>query len=316
MLKTEEMQTFVQVASSGSITSAAAHLQIAKSAVSRRLSEMEDKLGVELFHRSTRKLSLTDSGHNFYLRCVDILENLTEAEISVTQSHQEIRGRIKVAAPLSFGLMHLGPAIIEFQRLHPGISFEIDFNDRVIDLMEENFDLGIRIAHLKDSSLMARKLAELSTVVCASPEYLLKHGSPKTPQDLLQHDCIVYSYLERPDQWEFLDKNKKLTKINVNRSITANNGEFMRDAAIAGLGILRQPTFIAYEDINAGKLVPILQDYTSTLINAYAIYPPTRHLSQRVRQFIDFLVERYAGQPYWEQCLKCSKHAEQTNQEK
>ena len=305
MLKTEEIKAFTQIVESGTITAAAKHLRLAKSAVSRRLSELEERLGVELFHRSTRKLILTDSGHALYQRCIQILDDITEAESSVRESHQEIRGQIRIAAPLSFGLMHLTPAIIDFQKQNPAITFDIDFNDREVDLIQEGFDVAIRIANLKDSSLIARKLAELSTVVCASPEYLSKHGEPKTPDELKQHDCITYSYLTRPGQWDFLNKEGKLFSVNVKNGSRANNGEFMRDAATAGLGIIRQPTFIAYEYIAAGKLVPILQDYTTTSVNAYAIYPPTRHLSQRVRQFIDFLAARFAGKPCWEQCLTC-----------
>lgn len=301
MLKTDEIKAFTQIVDSGTITAAAEHLQLAKSAVSRRLSELEQRLGVELFHRTTRKLSLTDSGRVLYQRCVQILDDLTEAEHSVSQSHQEIRGQIKVAAPLSFGLMHLGPAIIDFQLQHPAITFDIDFNDREVDLIQEGFDVGIRIANLKDSSLIARKLATLSTVVCASPEYLSRYGEPETPGELRQHACLTYSYLARPNHWEFLDKEGKVISVNVNKTIRANNGNFTRDAAIAGLGIVRQPTFIAYEYIAAGKLVPILQDYEIASYNAYAIYPPTRHLSQRVRQFVDFLVSRFSEQPYWEQ---------------
>jgi len=305
MLKTEEIEVFTQIVDRGTITAAAEHLQLAKSAVSRRLSELEEKLGVELFHRSTRKINLTDSGLAFYQRCTQILDDLIEAEFSVTQSHQEIRGKIKIAAPLSFGLMHLAPAIIDFKKLHPAVTFDIDFSDREVDLIQEGFDVAVRIAELKDSSLIARKLAELSTVVCASPEYLSQHGEPKTPEELEQHDCITYSYLEQPELWNFLDKNGSSIAITVQQIIRVNNGEFMRDAAAEGLGIIRQPTFISYKDIAAGKLRPILQEYTSAPVNVYAIYPPTRHLSQRVRQFIDFLAERYAGKPCWERCLSC-----------
>lgn len=304
MIKTEEIQVFTQIVERETITAAATHLQIAKSAVSRRLSELEERLGVELFHRSTRKLSLTDSGRELYHRCIQIMDEIAEAESSVRESHQDIRGKIRIAAPLSFGLMHLAAAIIDFKKEHPGITFDIDFNDREVDVIQEGFDVAVRIANLKDSSLIARKLVELSTVVCASPEYLNLHGEPKTPDDLKQHDCITYSYLTRPDQWDFLDKEGKLISVTVNNIIRVNNGEFMRDAASAGLGLIRQPTFIAFKDIAAGKLIPLLQDYKSTTVNAYAVYPPTRHLSQRVRQFIDFLAARYEGQPCWELCLK------------
>jgi DNA-binding transcriptional LysR family regulator len=300
MLKTEEIQAFIQIVNSGTMTAAAEQLQLAKSAVSRRLNELEEQLGVELFHRSTRKLSLTDSGRAFYERCVQILDDLTEAEHSVSESHHELRGTIKVAAPMSFGIMHLGPAIIDFQQLHPAIKFDIDFNDREVDLIREGFDVGIRIAELKDSSLIARKLAEVSLMVCASPEYLREHGEPQTPASLQEHTCITYSYLDRPDLWSFRDKAGNQISVNVNNNMSANNGLFMLDAATAGLGIIRHPTFMTYEYIREGKLVPLLQDYEVATVNAYAIYPPTRHLSQRVRRFVDFLVERFAGQPYWE----------------
>jgi len=304
MLKTEEIQAFIQIVNSGTMTAAAEQLQLAKSAVSRRLSELEEQLGVELFHRTTRKLSLTDSGRAFYERCVQILDDLTEAEDSVSELHGEIRGQIKIAAPLSFGLMHLGPAIIDFQQQHPEIRFDIDFDDREIDLISEGFDVGIRIADLKDSSLIARRLAEVSMMVCASPAYLREHGQPQSPADLQQHPCITYSNIARPDQWTFIYPDGKPLTISVNEVLTANNGHFMRDAAVNGLGILRQPTFIAYEKIASGELVPLLQDYATESVNAYAIYPPTRHLSQRVRQFVDFLAERFEGKPYWEECLE------------
>ena len=285
------------------MTAAAARLGVAKSAVSRRLSELEEQLGVELFHRTTRKLVLTESGQEFYTRCIQILADLEEAEHAVSQAHHELSGQLRVAAPLSFGVMHLGPAIVEFQKRHPKLRFDIDFNDRQIDLIQEGFDVGIRIAHLKDSSLIARKLAKVSTVVCASPNYIKQHGRPTTPEELVNHPCITYSYLDNPSHWSFISKQGGEQIIKVPKFMQANNGSFLSGAAIAGLGILRLPTFIAYESIENGILIPVLQDYSIAEVNAYAIYPPTRHLSQRVRRFIDFLVERFSGVPYWEQCL-------------
>ncbi len=303
MLKTEEIQAFVHIVDAVTMTVAAARLGVAKSAVSRRLSELEEQLGVELFHRTTRKLVLTESGQGFYTRCIRILADLEEAEHAVSQAHHELSGQLRVAAPLSFGVMHLGPAIVEFQKLHPKLSFDIDFNDRQIDLIQEGFDVGIRIANLQDSSLIARKLARVSTVVCASPGYIKQHGAPTTPEELVNHSCITYSYLDNPGHWSFINKQGDEQIIKVPKLMQANNGIFLSDAAIAGLGILRLPTFIAYESIAKGALIPILQDYSVAEINAYAIYPPTRHLSQRVRCFIDFLVERFSGVPYWEQYL-------------
>jgi DNA-binding transcriptional LysR family regulator len=299
----EEIKAFTQIVEAGSITAAAERLSLAKSAVSRRLSELEERLGVELFHRTTRKMILTDSVQGFYERSSRILADLEEAENAVSQAHQELSGELRVAAPLSFGVMHLGPAITEFQKLHPAIRFDIDFNDRQIDLIQEGFDVGIRIAELEDSSLIARKLASNSIVVCASPDYLDKYGTPTTPEELIDHHCLTYSYLPNPNQWNFIDMLGQVQTIRVKSSMQSNSGNYLRDAAIAGLGVLRQPTFIAYDQIKKKELVPILQDYEIPSVNAYAIYPPTRHLSQRVRTFIDFLVDRYAGEPYWETCL-------------
>lgn len=304
MAQFEEIQAFIQIVEAGSITAAAARLDLGKSAISRRLSELEARLGVELFHRTTRKMTLTDSGQGFYQRSVRIMADLEEAEDAVSQAHQELSGELRVAAPLTFGVMHLGPAINEFQQQHPAIKFDIDFNDRQIDLIQEGFDVAIRIAWLKDSSLIARKLATMTTVICASPDYLDKFGTPTTPEELTQHKCLTYSYLPNPDHWTFIDMLGQLQTIKVNKQLQSNSGDYSRQAAIAGLGILRQPTFIAYKSILKKELIPILQDFDIPTINAYAIYPPTRHLSQRVRRFIDFLVERFAGEPYWEQCLK------------
>lgn len=303
MIKTEEIQVFVHIVKAATITAAAARLGVAKSAVSRRLSELEEQLGVELFHRTGRKLVLTESGQGFYTRCIQILADLEEAEYAVSQAHHELSGQLRVAAPLSFGVMHLGPAILEFQKQHPNLRFDIDFNDRQIDLIQEGFDVGIRIAHLKDSSLIARKLARVSTVVCASPDYIKQHGRPATPEELVNHPCMTYSYLDNPNHWPFINKQGDEQIIKVPKFMQANNGSFLSGVAIAGLGILRLPTFIAYESITKGVLIPILQDYSIAEVNAYAIYPPTRHLSQRVRCFIDFLVERFSGVPYWEECL-------------
>ena len=283
------------------MTAAANQLELAKSAISRRLAELEQRLGVELFHRTTRKMTLTDTGRGFYERSRRILDDLSEAEHAVSQAHHELSGVLRIAAPLTFGLLHLGPAITEFATRHPGLQFDLDFNDRQIDLVQEGFDLGIRIAELRDSSLIARKLAEIHSVLCASPSYLNKYGTPQTPEDLLKHRCLEYSYVPPDEQWSFIDETGKIIRLKPVFALRANNGNYLRDAAIAGLGILHQPTFIAYQSIRNGELQPILQNYRFRVVNAYAIYPPTRHLSQRVRRFIDFLVERFSGTPYWDE---------------
>lgn len=300
MSKFDEIQTFAQIVESGSITAAAERLAVAKSAVSRRLAELEARLGVELFHRTTRKLTLTDSGRAFYERSVRILSDLEEAEQAVCQAHHELRGPLKVAAPLTFGLLHLGPALNEFVRAHPQIQVEIDFNDRQVDVIQEGFDVAIRIAALQDSSLIARRFASISFDTCASPAYLARHGTPQTPNALRDHQCLVYTYLTNPRTWSYRDRTGNEISIRVQPYIEANNGDYLSAAAIAGHGIVRQPRFICYAAIARGELVPILTDYPIPALNAYAIYPPTRHLSQRVRAFVDFLVARFAGTPYWE----------------
>ena len=300
----ENMSAFIRVVESGSISGAADRLGVAKSAVSRRLKELEGHLGVELFHRTTRKMSLTDTGRSFYHQSVRILEDVFEAELATSQAHGELRGSLKLALPLSFGLMHLGPAINEFSQTHPQVEFDLDFSDREVDLMQEGFDLAIRIAKLPDSSLIARRLAPIQTVICASPAYLEQMGIPQSPDELIDHQCLVYSLLRDFEYWHLTDFKGKEIKAKVRPNLKATNGEFLRDAAIEGQGIVLVPTFIAYKEIERGALVPLLQDYKPPQIDAYAIYPQTRYLSKRVRAFVDFLVKRFEGTPYWDFCLQ------------
>ncbi len=296
----ENMATFVQVVHAGTLSAAAEQMNIAKSAVSRRLKELEAHLGVELFHRTTRKLHLTDTGHAFYQQATRILEDLTEAESAASQSHTTLQGQLRVALPSSFGQMHMGPAINAFLQQHPKVSFDLDFNDRQVDLIEEGFDLAIRIADLPDSSLIARRLAPIRRVVCTSPEYLTQQGTPQNPEALINHRCLLFNLLQDQKSWHFEDTAGKAISARVTPYLKAGSGEYLRDAAVAGMGITYLPTFIVYRELQQGTLVPILSDYTHTSINAYAIYPQTRHLSQRVRRFVDFLVERFKGQPYWD----------------
>lgn len=300
----ENMNTFVRVVETGSISAAANRMDVAKSVVSRRLKELEMHLGVELFHRTTRQMNLTDSGRAFYQQAVRILADILETELATSQSHGALKGNLKVAVPLSFGLMHLGPAINEFLQQHPDIEFNLDFNDRQVDLLAEGFDLAIRIASLPDSSLIARRLAPIQTVLCASPDYLAKNGTPQTPEELRQHRCLAYNLISNIEQWQIHDVNEQLIKITIKPYLKASNGEFLRDAAVTGLGIIRLPTFIVYQEIERGALIPILTDYPCSPLAAYAIYPQTRHLSHRVRAFVDFLAKRFEGLPYWDKCLK------------
>ena len=300
----ENMDTFIRVVEAGSITGAAERLGVAKSAVSRRLKELEEHLGVELFHRTTRQMNLTDTGRAFYHQSVRILEDVLEAEISTSQAHGTLKGSLKVALPSSFGLMHMGPAINEFSKEHPQIEFDLDFNDREVDLMQEGFDLAIRIANLPDSSLIARRLAPIQAVMCASPTYLERMGTPQSPDELIGHQCLVYSLLRDWEYWHLADDKGEVIKTKIHPYLKATTGEFLRDAAVEGQGIILVPSFIVYKEIERGDLIPLLNEYKRPQIDAFAIYPQTRHLSQRVRAFVDFLVKRFEGTPYWDQCLQ------------
>ncbi len=298
------MQTFVKVVEAGSITLAAERLGVGKSVVSRRLAELESRLGVQLFQRTTRRLNLTESGRGFHERCQRILADLDEAELAVSQDHASLRGKLRVALPLSFGLHHLSPLIREFSQLHPDIDFDLDFNDRQIDLMQEGFDLAIRIAKLADSSLIARRLTVIRHIACASPDYLAQHGTPKTPEELGQHVGLGYSNTVNPGLWTYTNPSGETKSTRIPIKLTSNNGDFLCQMAVAGHGILLHPSFYLSEAIRQGELVPLLHRYHWPELNAYAVYPATRHLSTRVRAFIDFLAGKFTDDPYWDRAIQ------------
>lgn len=300
MKKFEDIQAFIAVVDAGSFTVAAEKLNSGKSAVSRRVSALEERLGVQLLRRTTRVLNLTDTGRSFYEHGVRILADLEEAEAAVQQEHGELRGTLRVALPLSFGVRHMGGPIATFSKLHPKVEFDLDLNDRRVDLIEDNIDIALRIGQLTDSSLIARRLFDVRTVVCASPHYLHEHGVPATPEDLRDHRCLVYGNLAEPSKWGYEDGDGKRRTVMVNTSMVASSGDFLGNAAAHGMGVIIQPTFIASDAIRRGNLVPVLTDYKWPITQAHAVYPPTRHLSFRVRAFIDFLAEKFAGTPQWD----------------
>jgi DNA-binding transcriptional LysR family regulator len=295
-----DMQLYVSVVETGSISAAAERLNLAKSAVSRRLADLETRLGVSLIHRTTRRLNLTDTGRAYYDRCIVILADLEEAESAVSQSHRALQGRLKVALPHSFGLLHLAPLIQDFMTRHPEVRFELDFNDRQIDLMQEGFDLAIRIATLADSSLIARRLAPIRHAVCASPDYLARYGTPSVAADLAHHVGLAYSNLNDPGLWSYRGPDGLPGSVRVPLRLAASSGEFLIRAAIAGEGLILFPTFYLHEALRSGQLVKVLTDHSWPELSAYAVYPPTRHLSSRVRAFIDFVADRLAGEPCWD----------------
>jgi len=299
----EDMNMFIHIVNSGGISRAADQMNLAKSAVSRRLVDLETRLGVRLLNRTTRTSSLTEAGRNYYERAIKIVDDVAELNASTEDHNIALEGTINLAAPLSFGLCHLSTAIDSFIKKHPQLTININFSDRQVDLVEEGMDLAFRIAELKDSNLIARKMSPIKHVLCASPAYLKKQGTPKTPSDLKRHQLLHYN-VSGSSTWKLTDRKGEQHLINVSAHVIANNGDFLKDMAISGHGIVMSPTFITWKAISMGELVPILSDYDLPQLNAYAVYPQTRYLSHRTRVLIDFLVERFGNNPYWDQCIK------------
>lgn len=304
MSELEEMRAFVQLVDAGTATKAAALKGVAVSAISRRMKDLEARLGVQLLQRTTRRMNLTAEGTVFYKRSVQLLADLAEAEAEITQQSSVLRGKLKVATPLSFGVAHLSPAIAAFMHAHPDIVVELDMSDRRVDLVEEGFDLAVRIGTLKDSSMMARKLADVRHVVCGAPSLFRQFGVPQQPADLEGWPGLCYGNLPNPPLWTFTDKDGASGSVLVSTRLQATNGDALRDAAVAGLGVLCEPSFIVHQAIERRLLQPILTDYRWYEMGIYAVYPPTRHLSSRVRRFIDFLTERFGPNPYWDEFLE------------
>lgn len=299
----EDMNTFVAIVDAGTISQAAGNLGIAKSALSRRLSELESRLNVQLLNRTTRKSSLTDAGRNYYQRARQIITDVDELHAATSNEKAALAGDLKIAAPFTFGLQHLTPAINEFAKLHPGIKFNLNFADHQVDLVEEGYDLAIRIANLKSSSYIARKLSPIKLVHCASPAYLEKYGTPNSPEDLKNHDILGYN-INSGSMTNFIDRNNKEHSLRLPAKLISNSGDYLCAACLAGLGISRLPSFMIWQHIKAGSLVEIMPDFITPPLNAYAIYPQTHHLSQRVRVFIDFLAKIFEGKPHWDECIK------------
>ena len=293
------MAVFARVVEYESFTAAARELALSKSAVSKYVSRLENRLGARLLNRTTRRLSLTEVGRVFYDHCRRIVEEAAEAEQAVTRLHAEPRGTLRLNIPHTFGTLHVTPALPQFMARYPDIGVDLDLDDRMVDMVEEGYDLAIRIARLPDSSLIARKLAPLRVAVCASPDYWRRRGRPARPDDLKQHNCLNYKYLLTRDAWPFRGPDGK-QPVRVNGNLRANNGEVLRTAALDGLGVYMAPTFIVGEDLQQGRLEAVLREYMEPDRDIYAVYPETRHLSAKVRVFIDFLVERFGPEPYWD----------------
>jgi len=300
MNRYEEIETFVRTVEAGSFTAAAAQLGVAKSVVSRRIHELEQRLDVQLMVRSTRKLSLTDEGQALYNRVIPLLADWEEAEASAGHQQAALHGVIRISLPLSFGRAHIGKVLLGFQLAHPDVSFDVDFTDRKVDLIAEGFDLAVRIGDLPDSTMVARKLAPITSVAVASPQYLKLHGIPQNPEDLKAHRELRFGLRQRKG-WLYVAPDGAQGEIEMQSMLRANSGDFLCDAAIVDHGVVILPRFIAHPALVSGELVELLPGYQWSALNAYALYPSSKHLPRRVRELVDHLVADCAeGSLPWE----------------
>jgi DNA-binding transcriptional LysR family regulator len=293
------IQVFSQVVEAGSFAKAAERLGLSTSATSRQVAELEAHLQTRLLNRTTRRVSLTESGRAFYERAVQLLADLAEAEAEASSAAVVPRGTIRLTTSVNFGVRHVAPAIAEFLRRHPEVRFDVSLADRVVDLIEEGFDLAIRIGAPGADNLVARRLGETRLVPCASPDYLARHGAPSTPEDLAKHDCFTYEYVSPRQVWRFRDRAGAERTVRVSGSLHSNNGDLLAEVAAHGAGIVFEPAFIVGPDVRAGRLVPLLQEFVPPPVPIYALYPSRKHLSAKVRRFVEFLVERFAAAQDW-----------------
>ncbi len=293
------MAIFAYVVDAGSLSAAARRFNLSRSAISKQIAQLENRLGARLLQRTTRRLSPTEVGVEFYARCTRIVCEVEDAELSVSRLEPTPRGLLRVNAPLTFGYRHIAPAIGEFLRRHPNLQMEMALDDQVVNMVEGGFDVSIRIARLADSALIARRLAPNRVVVCAAPSYLAAHGRPRTPRDVAQHNCLHYTLLSSRNAWRFAGpRGEEL--VEVAGSVRTNNGDALQIAARDGVGLVQLPTFIVGPDLACGSLEAVLEDFEDTSTFVWALYPSTRHLTPKVRAFLDFLSARFAGRPYWD----------------
>jgi DNA-binding transcriptional LysR family regulator len=297
MDKFQEMASFVAVVDAGSFIRAADSSGVSKAAISRHVNDLEQRLGVRLLHRTTRRLSLTAEGQAFHARCKEVLVSVDEAECEITSHSGAPSGLLRVNAPLTFGVHHLAPLWGQFADLYPKVSLDVTLGDRVVDLVDEGYDLAVRITSRTGSMLVSRKLASTRMVLCASPTYLAKHGTPTEPSDLASHRAVSYTYWASRDIWEFTGPDGPVS-VNVNACIHTNNGDTCRLAALDHQGIILQPTFIIGDDLDRGTLVELMPQYRSVELGIHAVYPTRKFLPLKVRRLIDFLADAFRDPPW------------------
>jgi DNA-binding transcriptional LysR family regulator len=294
----QEMTIFAKVVGSGSLSAAARELGLSPALVSRRLAALEARLGVRLINRTTRSLHLTDEGTQYYDACSRILGEIVEADAAVSAGRVEPQGVLRVASPAAFGHVQVAPLIPRFAARYPKVQVWLSLADRTIGLIEEGFDLAIRIGALEDSSLAARKLAPNRRVVCASPAYLRRHGTPRTPADLAGHNCLSVDFAVT---WDYKDPSGKPGAVQVSCRHACDNWEVLREWALAGLGVALKSTWDVRQHLDEGSLVRLLPGYTFDQdVAIYALYPHRRYLPAKTRAFIEFLAESFGPEPYWD----------------
>jgi DNA-binding transcriptional LysR family regulator len=299
MDKFESIRAFIQVVTAGGFAAAAREMGLSRSAVNKLVINLENELGVQLLHRSTRQVSPTETGLAFYDRCVAILADLEEAEQAMAQLHEEPKGKLRVNAPMSFGTMHLAPALADFLVQYPDLQVQLTLNDRFVDPIEEGFDVTIRIAApAETASLIVQELTPVQRVLCAAPAYLSDRGDPSHPTELHQHSCLHYGHLATVNHWLLIGPDGEHT-VSVQGAVCSNNGEVLRESAIQGLGITLLPTFIVGQELEQGLLQIVLPKYHPPAISIYVIYPVNRHLSAKTQLFTSFLQDRFGNRSLW-----------------
>jgi DNA-binding transcriptional LysR family regulator len=287
------MAVFAKVVDAGSFAAAARHFGMSPAMVTAHVQTLEERLGVRLLNRTTRRVSATEVGQNFYERCLRILSDLEEAEGAAGELQSVPRGLLRVTAPVSFGTRKLTPAIADYLVSYPDVSIDLSLDDPYLDLLEKRFDLAIRLGHLADSSLIARKLCTLATILCASPGYLEKNGVPRTPRDLSGHNCLVYTYATPQSVWSFVDQNGKEDIVRISGRFLADSGDALLALVLRDGGVVLGPDYLVDDDLKAGRLIRLLPEYATPETAVHAVYPHSRHLSAKTRTFIDFLASRF-----------------------
>jgi DNA-binding transcriptional LysR family regulator len=287
------MAVFAKVVESSSFAAAARHFDMSPAMVSKHIRTLEERLGVRLLNRTTRRVSATEVGQNYYERCLRILNELKDAERAAGDLEAAPRGLLRVTTSVSFGAHQLAPAIADYLVAYPDVSIDLSLHDNYVDLLEERIDLAIRLGQLSDSSLIAKKLYTVEMVLCASPGYLAANGTPQKPHDLSKHNCLIYTYAA-PRAWTFTDANGKAEVIRISGRLSANSGDPLLALALKDTGILLGPDYLVANDLNAGRLVRLLPDYKTQETPVYAVYPHSHFLSAKTRTFVDFLAARFA----------------------